>query len=144
MWGDPHAPTRALLYLCFPQSVPVGATAAVRFLFLGVAVFSVSVVSVRSFGWLGVEYVGRGRGSVLGNPFVLGRDGDRKKVVQLYRSWLWAHVQRGEGVVWCELVRLVQLARCGELVLGCWCCPLTCHGDVIRSCVLWLASSGLV
>lgn len=106
--------------------------------------FTVSVVSVRSFGWLGVEYVGRGRGSVLGNPFVLGRDGDRAQVVQLYRSWLWSEVQRSEGVVWCELVRLAQLAQSGSIVIGCWCSPLPCHGDVVRSCVLWLVQSGLV
>lgn len=117
------------------------------FLFLGVVALAVEVVSVRSFGWLGVDYVGRGRGSVLGNPFVVGRDGSRSEVVALYRVWLWGEVRaglRGEGgVVWAELLRLARLVRAGErVVLGCWCVPLACHGEVVRSCLLWLVAEG--
>lgn len=62
-----------------------------------------------------------GRPSVWGNPFVVGRDGSRRTVIDLYRQWLL------------ERPGLVERAR-RELVgkrLGCFCAPLPCHGDVL-------------
>jgi len=110
---------------------------------------SVSVVSVKSFGWVGVEYVGRGKGSVLGNKFKIGVDGDRKEVIEKYKSWLWRYVKEGiKGVmsdVWKELLRICKKVKeGGDVVLGCWCSPLGCHGDVIKSCILWMLKEGLV
>ncbi len=61
-----------------------------------------------------------GRPSKWGNPFIIGRDGSRAEVVARYENWLL------------EQPRL--LAELGELrgrVLGCWCAPLACHGDVL-------------
>jgi hypothetical protein len=61
-----------------------------------------------------------GRPSVWGNPFVIGRDGTRDKVIRKYAAWLQTQPQ--------------LLARLPELrgkVLGCWCAPLPCHGDVL-------------
>lgn len=61
-----------------------------------------------------------GRGSIWGNPFVIGRDGTREQVIQLYYDYL--------------LSNEYLLARIGDLkgkVLGCWCAPLACHGDVL-------------
>jgi hypothetical protein len=60
------------------------------------------------------------RQSDWGNPFVLGQDGDRERVCEAYRGYL-----RDKP----ELRR-----RYGELrgkVLGCWCYPERCHGDVL-------------
>ena len=56
-----------------------------------------------------------------GNPFLLGRDGDREEVLDRYRRWLLARPQ------------LIDRAR-RELrgkTLGCFCKPLLCHGDVL-------------
>ncbi len=39
----------------------------------------------------------------------------------------------------CELRRLLAQARSGELELLCWCAPLPCHPEVVRSALLWLA-----
>jgi hypothetical protein len=64
-------------------------------------------------------YVGR-PSSIWKNPFVIGRDGDRAEVIRKYEEWLMEQPQ--------------LLARLGELrgkVLGCWCSPLPCHGDVL-------------
>ncbi len=60
-----------------------------------------------------------GRPSAWGNPFVLGRDGDRAEVVRKYEEWL-----PGSDL----MVRLPELR--GK-VLGCWCAPQACHGDVL-------------
>jgi len=42
-------------------------------------------------------YVGRKMpgipGSVLGNPFQIGRDGRRSQVIERYRRWLWEQIK---------------------------------------------------
>lgn len=43
------------------------------------------VVNIKDGEYFNV-YVGRG--SKWGNPFVIGRDGTRKEVIELYRQWL--------------------------------------------------------
>ena len=61
-----------------------------------------------------------GRPSAFGNPFVMGRDGTRDEVIAKYRAYL--------------LSRPDLLARLPELrgkVLGCWCSPKACHGDIL-------------
>ena len=62
-----------------------------------------------------------GRPSPFGNPFVIGRDGDRGAVIRKYRAWLLAQP---------ALVERVR-RELGGKVLGCWCVPLPCHGDVL-------------
>jgi hypothetical protein len=61
-----------------------------------------------------------GRPSKWGNPFVLGRDGGRDEVIARYREWL---VQQPE--------LMATLSELKGKVLGCWCAPLSCHGDVL-------------
>jgi len=61
-----------------------------------------------------------GRPSKWGNPFVIGRDGDRAGVIKKYREWI---VKQPE-----------LMAAMGELrgkKLGCFCAPSACHGDVL-------------
>jgi hypothetical protein len=61
-----------------------------------------------------------GRPSKWGNPFRLRREGDRGAVLIQYRAWL--------------MTRPDLLSQLGELrgkVLGCWCKPKACHGDVL-------------
>ncbi len=61
-----------------------------------------------------------GRPSKWGNPFVMGVDGLRADVVRQYEEWI-------EG-------QPKLLGALGELrgkVLGCFCAPAECHGDVL-------------
>jgi hypothetical protein len=62
-----------------------------------------------------------GRPSKWGNPFVIGIHGDRRKVIHKYRMWL--NMQP-------DLIRAAKKQLRGK-TLGCWCTPLTCHGDVL-------------
>lgn len=62
-----------------------------------------------------------GRPGKWGNPFVIGRDGTRDEVISKYRAWLEARPEVME-----EVVRELK----GK-VLGCWCAPNACHGDVL-------------
>ncbi|HZF19457.1 MAG TPA: DUF4326 domain-containing protein [Burkholderiales bacterium] len=62
-----------------------------------------------------------GRPSKWGNPFLLGRDGSREQIIEKYRGWLSVHRP--------DLLKDVGTLR-GK-VLGCFCAPLPCHGDVL-------------
>jgi hypothetical protein len=61
-----------------------------------------------------------GRPSQWGNPFIVGEHGTRGECIELYESWLLQHD---------ELMAALPLLR-GK-VLGCWCAPRACHGDVL-------------
>ena len=64
-----------------------------------------------------------GRPSEFGNPFVIGRDGNRDKVINMYKEYFYARIKDQEF-----LNRILPLK--GK-ILGCYCKPLTCHGDII-------------
>ncbi|CAM3562516.1 DUF4326 domain-containing protein [Parendozoicomonas haliclonae] len=74
-----------------------------------------------------------GRGSKWGNPFVIGRDGTREEVIAKYRVWLWQEI-KAERITWHDLTSLEGKR------LGCFCKPLPCHGDVIKSAMCWAFS----
>ena len=61
------------------------------------------------------------RSSLFGNPFILGKDGDRETVIEKYRQYLKENR---------HLVRKARAELQGK-VLGCWCYPLPCHGDIL-------------
>ena len=63
-----------------------------------------------------------GRPSKWGNPFVVGKDGTREEVVAKYRRWLETERQ---DLMWSAPKEL------RGKVLGCWCAPKSCHGDVL-------------
>jgi len=70
-----------------------------------------------------------GRGSVWGNPFVMGQDGDRDEVIEKYELWLLGHIPAPGNP---ERPSLTMAKR--ELkgkVLGCFCKPNNCHGDIL-------------
>lgn len=62
-----------------------------------------------------------GRPSKWGNPFVVDQDGTRDEVIAKYRDYLFEHP---------ELLHAIASELQGR-VLGCWCKPERCHGDVL-------------
>ena len=101
---------------------------------------AIQVVSKKIYKGEGI-YIGRP--SLLGNPFVIGKDGDRAEVIAKYRIWLWGQV-KARGAVFNELVRIKRLAERGDVSLVCWCRPnLACHGDVVQACIEWMKSQGI-
>ena len=61
-----------------------------------------------------------GRGSKWGNRFVIGKDGDREEVVGKYKEWLLQNKEL-----------LGSLHELKGKVLGCFCKPNACHGDIL-------------
>ena len=55
------------------------------------------------------------------NPFVIGKDGTRKQVVEKYRVWIEQQIEQGE----------VDIEELRGKNLLCWCAPAACHGDVL-------------
>lgn len=96
---------------------------------LGVAARPIIIVN-KHHGKSG-EYIGRG--SPLGNPFVIGKDGSREQVIAKYRVWLNEQIMRKNQAVLDELNRLGNKAIDEKgLALQCFCYPKPCHGEVIK------------
>ena len=70
----------------------------------------------------GAQYVGRP--SPFGNPFVIGEDGTRDEVIELYRQWFHEKILN-------DPLFKVDLDRLRGHDLVCWCAPRACHADVI-------------
>jgi len=61
-----------------------------------------------------------GRPGKWGNPFIIGVDGTRDEVIQKYINWLEEQP---------ELLNAIYELK-GK-ILGCWCSPKACHGDIL-------------
>lgn len=59
--------------------------------------------------------------SKFGNPFKEGVDGTREEVITKYEKYILSKP---------ELLRLIPI-ELKDKVLGCWCKPDACHGDVL-------------
>jgi hypothetical protein len=71
-----------------------------------------------------------GRGSKWGNPYVINRDGTREEVIERYKQYLWDSLLKGD-------ITIEDLLNLEGKVLGCFCKPKACHGDIIVSAVEW-------
>ena len=60
--------------------------------------------------------------SIWANPFKTGRDGTREQVLEKYRDYIIKKVERNE----------LDLNQLQGKVLGCWCKPNKCHGDILN------------
>jgi hypothetical protein len=114
----------------------------------------ITVVNKKVYRGEGI-YIGRSmpgiEGGILANRFRIGLNGSREQCIDAYRFWLrrmykagrWhqAHgIESYQRLVYEELMKLVEMYRRGEdIILICWCAPLTCHGDVIKDAIEKLA-----
>lgn len=74
------------------------------------------------------------RGTPFGNPFEIGKAGDRAEVIEKYRHWLWARIKADEAFA-------DQVRQLHGRDLFCCCAPKACHGDVLEKAAAWLASN---
>jgi hypothetical protein len=61
-----------------------------------------------------------GRGSVYGNPFIIGIDGTRKECIEKYKYFLINNKNL-----------MKEILKLEGKILGCYCKPKACHGDII-------------
>jgi len=61
-----------------------------------------------------------GRGSIWGNPYRIGSDGNRDDVIRKYREWILTQPDL-----------IARLDELDGLKLGCYCKPNRCHGEIL-------------
>ena len=61
-----------------------------------------------------------GRPSKWGNPFEIGKDGTREQVLEKYKKYILKKPEL-----------LSMLPQLKNEVLGCFCKPKACHGDIL-------------
>jgi hypothetical protein len=78
-----------------------------------------------------------GRPSKWGNPFshksgtqAKYQVATREEAIAAYKALLWQQIKDGT-------VTLQELAELDGKVLGCWCKPAACHGDVLAAAAAW-------
>lgn len=79
-----------------------------------------------------------GRGTVFGNPYVIGEHGDRDQVCEQYADRLEYLISKGDPAM---LTALLGIKADSSLV--CSCAPLRCHGSEIERAWRRLADTGL-
>ncbi len=67
-----------------------------------------------------------GRGSNFGNPFKIGIHGNREEVIKKYEKWARTNLNIGIFSLSSAIYNLTENA-----ILGCYCKPKDCHGDII-------------
>ena len=65
-----------------------------------------------------------GRPSKWGNPFEIGKDGTRSQVIQKYEDWIQTQPELMDA-----------LPELKGKILGCWCTPKPCHGEILKKLV---------
>jgi hypothetical protein len=60
----------------------------------------------------------------MGKPYIIGAHGDRDTVIRLHRAW----IMRRPGL-------LRRIPSLNGKVLGCYCAPAACHGDMLADLV---------
>lgn len=74
-----------------------------------------------------------GRGSPLGNPFVMSNEQERDRVCDLYEGWIEKKATEKGSPQRKEIKRLREVSRRGfRILLQCYCSPKRCHGDTIK------------
>ena len=80
------------------------------------------------------HYIGRAwaglPSSMYHNPFHLGKDGDRVEVLLKFAEYWYSPEQK-------PLRDKALMMFSSDSVLGCWCHPLLCHGDIEAGYVNW-------
>ena len=85
------------------------------------------------------RYIGRKfrdmQESCFQNPFHVGKDGDRQEVLLKFLVYWYAPEQK-----WLRDHALIFFQA--NEILGCWCKPLECHGDIEAGYVNWRRGVG--
>ena len=100
-----------------------------------------TVVNVRTTNWKCDVYIGRCEGKTYpqtlrngercwGNPFVVGKHGERGECVEKFRELIKTDIKAGR-------LSVADLAALHGKTLGCFCAPNKCHGDVLEAAAEW-------
>jgi len=103
----------------------------------------ISIINIKETGLGDATYIGRGRTSILGNPYTL-KEFSREQAIENYRRWLWHKnikpwLKTGyPNEVVSKLCILAEENKEKPIKLGCFCAPKPCHGEIIARAIRWL------
>ena len=60
------------------------------------------------------------RRTIFGNPFVIGKDGNRTEVIRKFEEWVYT-----------QPILIKEIKKLKGKKLGCHCVPKNCHGYII-------------
>lgn len=84
----------------------------------------------------GVYGIYIGRGSPLGNPYIIGKHGTRDEVIDKYEIYLKQKIAENDRQIVDALSGIAELGQQYHGVnLICFCKPCRCHGDIIKKIV---------
>lgn len=88
----------------------------------GISVTANQQTDISLIGWAKEKglYVPIDRGTIWGNPFKVDEDGSRKEILRKYEFYYFMKPSLWE-----------KLNSLKGKVLGCWCYPEKCHGDIL-------------
>jgi hypothetical protein len=66
-----------------------------------------------------------GRPSIFGNPFSIGKDGNRAVVIKKYKAYFKTRIAKDSHFK-------QEVLKLKDKTLGCYCKPQVCHGDIIK------------
>ena len=74
------------------------------------------------------------RTTIFGNPFPISSYCTREESIKKYRKWIYKWINN-KNEVWTNhfsnKLAVENFPTLQNKILGCWCTPLPCHGDVI-------------
>ena len=73
-----------------------------------------------------------GRPTLLGNPFIIGKDGSREEVIAKYKIWLTEQYASNPAMKK-TIDKIVVMNTCQDVTFICWCAPEACHGDELKA-----------
>jgi len=88
-----------------------------------------TIINIKNKGDEPYQYIGRP--SKWGNPFFIGKDGDRDAVCEKYRTWIVTQPKL-----------MAALPSLAGKRLACFCAPKRCHGEVLADLVEALPEVG--
>ncbi len=87
--------------------------------------FMTTVVNLRKNKYdIYIGRAGRGHDGYFGNPFSSYKDGGREKAIALFRDYFYNRLK-------IDPVFAEEINKLKGKILGCFCSPKKCHGDII-------------
>lgn len=77
-----------------------------------------------------------GRGSALGNPFVMKSEADRDKVCDAYDEYLRRKIEEGNNPQCEQLNNIWAKWMKSDIALICFCAPKRCHCETIKAVLI--------
>ena len=64
------------------------------------------------------------KSSIFANPYKIGKDGTRQEILLKYKDYIVNKLNHDKDL-------LIELLSLKGKNLGCWCCPESCHGNIL-------------